>query len=295
MIRGENGTGKTHTLGDALLRAAANALIDGRYARSISRDSTESAAATMSGSRRPVVLYAKVRGDSDSIVPVFRDLFARLTVQEWSELGRDAMLTLPVGKSATNDDLVEQVLGKLRADRGNVWGEQSAALRLTVGRRDDFVQAFSYLLAPELGRDSTLGEVARNWLVGQDVAEGDKRKLGVEGAISTPEDAAQAIQFLAILCGLADRPLVLAIDQLEKLALRPDSSPALEPLSLLHSLVEIVPRENGMQLHAKTNQAWQAFPTDLRKRVGNNQIQCGRLLLTSARNVIAIYLHPLGR
>src|SRR5262249_40697392 len=79
MIRGENGTGKTHALGDALLRMASSALVDGRYERSRLKEAAESAGPAKAGSRRPVVLYAKGRGDSDSIVPVYKDLVGRLT------------------------------------------------------------------------------------------------------------------------------------------------------------------------------------------------------------------------
>lgn len=294
LIRGENGTGKTHAIGDSLLRVASSSLIAGRYDWALFEGSPEIAESAVSRLRRPVVLYAKASGDSDSIVPIFKDLFGRLTSTEWTQLGRDAMSMLASGQPSADEDLVEQFLGKLRTDRGTLWGEQSTALRSTSRGRDDFAQAFSYLLGSELGRDSTLSEVARNWLIGQDVAETDRRKLGVKGTISRPEDAAQAIQFLAILCGLADRPLVVAIDQVEKIAIHPDSSPALQPLGIFHSLVEIIPRENGMLLLAGTSQAWDAFPTDLQKRIGNNVILCDRLSLTSARNVIAIYLHPLA-
>jgi hypothetical protein len=127
MMRGENGTGKTHALADVSLRVASNALVDGRYQMSSSTRSVATSELSQPGLRRPVVLYAKARGDSESLITVFKDLLARLNPEDWSELGRDAMSVLASGKPASDGDLVQQFLGKLRVDRGTLWGEQSAA------------------------------------------------------------------------------------------------------------------------------------------------------------------------
>ena len=289
MVIGDHGTGKTHTLGDVLFRIAADQLIKTVQLNELNAPHS---ATRPPNPRRPFLLYAKAMGSS--IQSICQDLLRRLSTEDYRQLGLDAVEFLATPGSAGPDHLlVERFLADLTA--ATVWRERSNSLRLAKGRMDDFPRAYSYLLAPELGLDTTLDEAARSWLTIQDVSEADMKKLGINEPLRSAADSVQSVHFLTMLCSLANRPLVVVIDQCESFVAPLDEQRPSETILHLQSLVEMLPRENSLFLLAGTPRAWRAFPPDLQQRLKYNVIPCDRLSLQMARNVLALYLNPIGR
>jgi|GEM_PF-6109345 len=340
LLKGENGTGKTHTLTDAMLRVASGKIVpfptggptldefldelEKEPAPATPAKETPPAEAAPASEERdplrePILIYAKASerakvepraipaasssapattpastaaaDGSENIGPLLavqRHLLSRLRVKDWRSLGRDALSMLATGKPAPTSNLLGQI-DRTLVDRGTLWNELAQVLNST-GPRNDFSRVFSNFLGMELSRDPALGPFAQKWLAGEPVSPEDERKIGAEGPLVTEADAAQAIQFLCKLCAMADRPLIIAIDQLEKLVCDANDQPLPTVLGLLHSIVETAPMENTLLLLAGTDRAWEAFPLDLRRRLQNSRIPCRPLEPKDAETVLGIYL-----
>src|SRR5262249_13181181 len=149
--------------------------------------------------------------------------------------------------------------------------------------REDFQHALTCLLT------DNLAETAHRWFLGYEITVDEARKLGVSGPITSPDMAKWALQLIATLFRRAERPFVLCIDQFEKLVVVNDGLHA-QNAGLLHSLVEVIPREHGLLLFSGTDFAWSLLPSDLRQRFSDNIIRFPVLTLTEARQIIDVYL-----
>src|SRR6185369_16073192 len=115
---------------------------------------------------------------------------------------------------------------------GAVLQAQAAELSAVAGGRQDFQRALTFLL------DERLSGPAYDWLTGAPIDPADARRLGVAGPIVEPESCRYAIHLLVGMCVRAGRPIILVVDQCERLLL--DGHGGLRPANagLLYSLVE---------------------------------------------------------
>jgi hypothetical protein len=279
-LRGDYGSGKTQLIYDTILRAAG----------------PESASLE---SPPPFQIYVNVEG------PDFLALHRRvlLPVSPWTlrDLSRRFLgavgvhAAFPGTRGADRRRALEE---ELRADPFRIYEEfrtyrigaadaydrQAAEVQAVTGGGADFARALSFAL------DSELGVSAQRWLSGQDVWPEDIRKLGVSGPISWPEAARYAIQLLVTLFGRTGRPLILYLDQAERLVLHDDAPGNGQNAGLLQSLAEFVSRAGAMLVVATSHQGWDAFGPSLQQRLTPNVLDVGRLEPKHARALARLYL-----
>ena len=284
VLRGDHGSGKTHAV---------------RYAM----EKVKPLAPAGDGGLGSVQLYAKVEGPD--LLAVYRQLLKPVTKQDLNDLSLRLLAlaaSQQVGEETTDEQTREKIAEKLRRDpkavyklfssylveKGAVQEKQESEVQKRTGGGDDFRRAFSYLQEPELAGD------AYKWLTGQQVSQKRLTHLGVSGPIADPEAIKTALQLLATLFNRIGRPLFIYLDQYEKLVLNLEKELAVTNAGLLHSLVEGIPRENGMFVIAGNEEAWAALPRDLKGRFAGNVIDLPVLKPEEASEMIRLYLTPPG-
>jgi hypothetical protein len=287
VFRGDHGSGKTHTIYHLMDRVKSGALRAGE------------------GIPAPLQLYAKAEG------PQFLDIYGRLVKQvsfdDLRELSRRFLGVMTgeqlgtelkdeaKGKEAAeklrlNPDAVEELYRQVAVEKGAVEERQAETVDQVAGRASsDFRRIMTFL--PGTGE---LARCAYEWLTGRTLAPDDIKKLGVSGPISSPEVGKWAVQLLAVLFRRAGRPLIIYLDQYEKLVLGQDHELAAQNIGRLHSLVEVIPRENGMLVLSGNEDAWAALPPDFRQRFADNVVPFPILTLEEAKQVVCLYLTPPG-
>jgi hypothetical protein len=133
---------------------------------------------------------------------------------------------------------------------------------------------------------------ASDWLHCAPVSAQDLESLGISGPIDTPDEAIAALELLAALFSIGNRSLILFIDQYEKLLLDEDPELSARNVGSLRSLAESFVNRNAMLVLSGNEEAWKGLPSDLRERVGLNQITCNTLRLGEAIDILRIYLTP---
>jgi ABC-type multidrug transport system fused ATPase/permease subunit len=247
---------------------------------------------------RPFQVYAKAEGPD--FVALYRTMMGRvpfellrdlslrfLGVVASDQFGREVdreVASQAAERVRRDPDQVYSLFRRFLVEEGAVQAQQSREIKQIAGGMDDFQRALSYLLSPELGA------AANAWLAARPVSEDDRRKLGVTGPISSPEVAKLGIQLLATLFRRIGRPFLLYIDQYEKLVIAGEAVLARQNTGLLHSLVEIVPRENGMLVLSGSEEAWQALPPDLKQRFAGNGLYFPILSLRESTELLSVYI-----
>jgi hypothetical protein len=287
IFRGDHGAGKTHTIYHVMDRVETGAL------------------RPPEGIPAPVQLYAKAEG------PQFLDVYGRLVKQVsfdvLRELSRrfqgvmtgeqlgDELKDEAKGKEAAeqlrlNPDAVDELFRQAAVERGAVEERQAEVIDQVAGRASsDFRRIMSFL--PGTG---SLARSAYQWLTGGTLAPEEMRMLGISGPISSPEVGKWSVQLLAGLFRRAGRPLIIYLDQYEKLVLGSDQETAAQNIGRLHSLVEVIPRESGMLVLSGNEDAWGALPPDFRQRFADNVVRFPILTVEEAKRVVCLYLTPRG-
>lgn len=292
-LRGEHGSGKTHAIFFLITKVPGEDSKKRRklhfYAKAETVDFLE--------------VYRKLVGQ----VPFasFRDLgFSFLNVvaseqiqKDWKERDEDLRLT----EKLKNDPqrvyqlFQEHLFQTYLIEEGAVQGNQAEEIKRTAQENKDFQRAISYLTSS----DAEMSDLSYNWFLGQDINVDDNvdntKKLGVSGSINSDRMAVLALQVLVRLSTRINEPIIIYIDQIEKLVLDKDSRIVERNIGSLQSLVEIIPRQNGMLMLSGNEEAWKAFPLDFRQRFGNNIVKFPILTLEEAKQLIKLYLTPPGQ
>ena len=100
------------------------------------------------------------------------------------------------------------------------------------------------------------------------------------------------LQLLSVLFSKVDQPFILYLDQHEKLVLTEDREVVRQNVGRLHSLVESIPKANGLFVVAGNEEAWGALPPDLSDRFAGNIVKFPVLSLPEAKEIIHCYLPP---
>jgi hypothetical protein len=158
-----------------------------------------------------------------------------------------------------------------------------------VAKLDDFLHALSYL------QDPLLGVEAFRWFRGEAPDINTLKKLGVRETIDTPEKALLALRFLVTLFYQAELPLLLFIDQIERLVLDVSSQAHEANLGNLHSLLEVFKRECGFICLAGVTEAWNSLPADLFDRLDTPPVTLHSLRLDDTLNLLKVYLSQEGK
>ncbi|WP_446811726.1 hypothetical protein ACH50O_09235 [Methylomonas sp. 2BW1-5-20] len=135
---------------------------------------------------------------------------------------------------------------------------------------------------------------AAAWFRAEPVARERLDAMGISSEIETPEQAVSAIQMLAALFAISNRPLVLFIDQIERLVVDDDSVTATANMGYLRSILEMFVSRNAMLVLSGNEEAWKKLHVDLRSRVALSVIDCPLLGLNEAIDIVRLYVMPLG-
>jgi hypothetical protein len=233
-----------------------------------------------------VALYRRLMGQLD--LAALRDISLRfLGVISSEEAGRVFGAEAEARFLAQLRETPDQVYAmseELIVEPGAVLETQAAELAGIVGGREEFQRALTFLLDP------ALEEPAYAWLAGRDVSADEASRLGVSGPITDAQLCRYGLQLLVSMCARIGRPVIVVLDQCERLILDRNGSLHMLNVGLLHSLIEAVPREEGMLVLVGSDDAWRALPTDFRQRIGGDNVLAATLTPDQAAELLAAYM-----
>jgi predicted CopG family antitoxin len=232
---------------------------------------------------QPIVLYAKADRAS------FADLYSQLM----SDLSREKMQEL-LGEALTN--LATEQVGKAKAteaqeERITTYKDLEGGMQTKIDLEQLVIQLQSKLdRNPEnpipdiIPRTLTLinnprfGEKAYQWLLGKEVTDLAELNLnhylfqlhqqGTDGSTSdssVPDHTAiVALETVAALLLIAQRPLIVLVDQLEVL-LRADPQRQQTLFSVIKKMVEQLNNQKVLTFIAGNNESWEILPPDAQR------------------------------
>jgi hypothetical protein len=198
--------------------------------------------------------------------------------------GADELAEQFVATLSDNPLAVYQYLDKALLSRSKVEREQSDWV-VHITKADDFFHAVSYL------QDPVLGSEAYKWFRGEPLSETTLARLGVNSAIDTSERARAALFFIAAILGRARRPLLVFIDQLERLMPAGDAATCTANVAMLHSLAEWFQDHQAFLCIAGSTEAWQLTPPDFRGRF-RRVFRMPQLDARETLDLVKLYLSP---
>ena len=118
------------------------------------------------------------------------------------------------------------------------------------------------------------------------------REMGITEPIATAEQITSTLGLLSAPFSFIGKPLVLIVDQCEKLL--PDDNPSARTAisGQIRSWIELFVNRNGMLICAGTPQAWERLPEDVQQRFAARVIDLPLLRLDEATDIIRIYVTP---
>ena len=182
----------------------------------------------------------------------------------------------------TKPDDVYKYLDKLIVQPEKVLKIRSETLVKDTG--ENFKKAFFYL------DDINLGQIAFDWFAGVQLSDRDRRKLGVTQNLNSADEAKFTLRLLITLFRKANIPLLVYIDQLNKLLL--DTAPDISKNNAgqIQTLVEIFARENAFVAISATKEAWNTMSRDFASRIGPTQIEIEQISPSMSVELVKTYL-----
>ncbi|MFB4278951.1 AAA family ATPase [Nonomuraea sp. MTCD27] len=268
-LHGEHGSGKTHAIRYALGQAAAKAAETGALRLYVKAQDGDF-----------VALYRRLMSQvgQDRLRELALAFRGVLAVERFgARFGTDAPPAL-LAEVRENPARLALLYEELLVEPGSVLEAEAGELERVSDDGQEFQRALAGLLEP------ANEEAAYTWFTGRDLDLAEAERLGVSGPLDDPDQCRFGLQLLTALSTRAGRPIIVVIDQCERLVLdRPDN------VGLLHSLVERVPQESGMLLLSGSTAAWHALPDDLRQRFGGNHVDTSLISPEEARQVLDAY------
>ena len=290
-LRGDHGSGKTHAI----------YYVKRKLERQRESNKRKLERQRESNAPRPYQVYVKAEGSS--FLEIYRTAMQQLDLPELQRLSvafLGAATAAQVERDLGDFDRARGAAERLRRDpeeaydlfsnyfveEGAVEELHSRQVKQAAGGIEDFHRALSYLL------ESSLENAAYEWLCGRPISEMDRHRLGVSGPMELDSVGKWGLQLLAVLFSKVNQPFMLYIDQHEKLIVTEDRELGRQNMGRLHSLVEAIPRANGMLVVAGNEEAWRSLPRDLRDRFAGNIILFPVLSLHQAKELVSLYLPP---
>jgi len=147
---------------------------------------------------------------------------------------------------------------------------------------ESFLQAISYL------QNSRLGKEAHRWLCGHKLDSLTAERIGVKRTIDDSKIANLALQFLISLFSLARKPLIIFIDQIERLIRDAEIETRRVNNGILKSLAEHSMSYGTFLCLSGQNQGWDLLSKDFTGRV--KLIELHNLTLNESLNLFKAYL-----
>ncbi len=181
---------------------------------------------------------------------------------------------------------LNELFDTFRVERGAVTSLQEKTLRQMTQGNANLERAVRHLQGKQFD------EQAANWFRLLPVSGKDLDAMGISDAISTPDEAVQALELLAAMFSISNRALLLFVDQYEKLLLDDDPVLAARNVGWIRSLGETLVARNAMLVLSGNEEAWKKLPPDLYQRIELNQVQCPIFTFQESMDVLRIYLTP---
>ncbi|SDE86081.1 BREX system ATP-binding domain-containing protein [Terriglobus roseus] len=282
-LRGEAGTGKTHTI---------------HYAQRVTYRPKGSPAGQL-----PVQLYASA--DSPDFFRIYVSLLTGIDLETMRGIGERFTAVLTGEELDPHGGTSDRVANTLREDpdqaqrlfaegaveRGKIEERQEEELRkVSGGAGEDLRRALPFLSA-----SPAMAETAFKWVTGQAVSAEQIRQLGVSGPM-TAEVARAALRLFARVFRRAGRPLILCIDQYENLIDSADAKANAANIGWIQNLMDDAAAENGMVVISGNEKAWRELPGYIQSRVPDlNLITLQAWSPSEIEQVISLYLHPFDQ
>jgi hypothetical protein len=262
----------------------------------------EASAGSFAAGVQPVQAYAKAT--TGDYFEIYRELvnglgaerLAQAHVKVLSAAGRQLIKGNELFDTVGEDEPLPSALQQLREKpevvlnliRDTFLSEtdivESAALALkgNTSRFTDFFSAFTFL------NDPLLQTTAFSWFQGVRLDSENLSRLGVTGPV-LESDAPRGIQFISMMYSFARTPLILYIDQIERLVLddieRRDAN-----RGYFHSLIEALVANRNVLVVAGVSAAWDQLTLDFIQRLTPPLVIMPSLDVKQAQALIAVWL-----
>ncbi len=285
-VRGRHGSGKTHTIFATWMKFAAGNRVFPVY--TCAQDADFLNVYTQFTGRLTLPLLIELSGGLFAEMAA-EELIAKLpptapgpykeaaSQKEQNEVRR--------GLKA-NPQRVKRLIASYAVEEGAANARQRGALTDLTQGNSDLARAVQCLQGDQFAAD------AADWLCRRPVTAEKMEAMGIAYPIDTPQKAAAAIELLAAFFAAINRPLVLFIDQAEKLTDVKSTSGAMNA-GILRSLIDAFESRNAALVLAGTQEGWDCLPEDARQRIGLNVIDSEFLTLAEALDIIGLYVTPL--
>ncbi len=231
------------------------------------------------------------------LVELSRGLLANMTVEQLSE-------TIPLSQTSVevSQEEAKVLRGDLKADPllvkrlfSSYAVEEGATRARQRGTLEDLTQGNSDLnRAVQCLQGEQFPSYAADWFCLRPVPSEKLQAMGIATPIRSAQQAAAAIELLAALFTAAGRPLVLFVDQCEKL-LEGEPSTTLTNAGLLRSLMESFEARNAALVLSGTPAGWDGLPEDARQRIGLSVIDCELLSWEEALDLVRLNVIPVEK
>ena len=282
-LRGPHGSGKTHTL-----RVLMDRVIGARSG--------------IEPLGNPFQIYVRAEGPDfiklyqEAVAAIPEELLRNLSLRflgsivgskiPESEEKREGSKRVDLRKNLQlNPEIVFDIFEEYKVELGEADESQLNEVQRVAGGFKDFHRVLGYLLSKDLA------SAAYDWLLVRHVSPELMRQLGVAGPISSQLVARWAFQLVVTLFARSGFPLIVYIDQYEKLLVS-DGVLHHQNVGLIHSLVEFTPRENAMLVLCGNDFVWELIPRDLRQRFASHVVEFPAIKYSEALELVRIYLLP---
>ena len=118
-----------------------------------------------------------------------------------------------------------------------------------------------------------VGKLATQWLLGNLLTLGEMRDLGVtQPGIDNPEQAWLALHFLLIAFSRAELPMLLCVDEHERITTRTTDEEKKSSWGLLKDLAELFASTGHILLISGVSDAWNTLPDDVFARIRRQDV-----------------------
>jgi len=284
MLNGEHGSGKSHTIRHLIER-----IVHGNWQSPEVPPAVKLAVKIVNADFMAVYQQLVAQIDLDLLRSVAADSKKALVERRWVEnASTDKAKGLIEDRLRTDKGAAMEALWRSLVDSDAVETDQAREIvRAGIGY-EDFQRVVPFILS----KNKDLAVAAHAWLANKPLPSDDLKKLGVSGPIASLDVCVSALQLITILFRRAGRPLLMFLDQCEKLTKEGEATPqqVSDNIAVLRQLVEVFPDNGAFLMIAGTEEAWNKFSPDLQARFRAGLVNVSRLNLDQTRDVLAAYI-----
>jgi len=283
VLKGEHGSGKTHTI-EFLIRQVAE-----------------------EGKGPAPAVHLNVRVESPDFITVYRALMNQLSFTLVREVFRRSLENLAAEQwkqEASTEEARQLIAQRLESDEGaaldafrrhlvdpdSVVQLQRETIATLNEQSDDFQNAIPFLAR----KNDQLANDAYLWLIGSEGLDpAALARLGVKSPIASIDACKAGLRLLASIFSLARRPLIVYLDQFERLLIGASPRQASDNRAVLRRLVDQLPKSNALLAIAGTDAGWRELATDVRARFAPGLVDLPRLTFEDTRKLVGTYVQSV--